>query len=77
MAAVTDVRQGHELDLGSLDAHIKQYLSFVPAVKPVIKQFSNGQSNPTFLLSYGSNVKLVVRKKVGDLAPSAAQAVHR
>ena len=64
MADVSEVRQGHELDIGSLDAYIKQYLSFVPRVAPKIKQFTNGQSNPTFLLQYGSDCKLVVRKKV-------------
>jgi aminoglycoside phosphotransferase (APT) family kinase protein len=65
MADVSEVRQGHEMDLGSLDAYIKQYLSFIPSINPKIKQFTNGQSNPTFLLHYGTDCKLVVRKKVG------------
>jgi aminoglycoside phosphotransferase (APT) family kinase protein len=42
-----------------------------------IRQFGFGQSNPTYLLSIGEDVQLVLRKKPNKVAHASAHALHR
>jgi aminoglycoside phosphotransferase (APT) family kinase protein len=42
-----------------------------------IRQFGFGQSNPTYLLTIGDSLKLVLRKKPNKVAHKSAHALHR
>ncbi|GAC94983.1 hypothetical protein PHSY_002556 [Pseudozyma hubeiensis SY62] len=67
----------HSINLDSLNAYLS---SKVPAIKtPVsVKQFSFGQSNPTYILFAADSRKYVLRKKPpGSLLSSTAHAVER
>jgi acyl-CoA dehydrogenase family protein 10 len=75
---VSAIRPGHELnapklisylkDRGALDRSIDNY---------TIKQFANGQSNPTFVVSSGQQNLLVVRKQPPGKLLKGAHAVDR
>ncbi len=70
-ADTTQVRKGHAFELGPLLAHLRPRLAAdadapqLPADDAAVRvrQFSYGQSNPTFLLSWGDDSGLVVRKQ--------------
>ena len=71
-----DVRKNHEFDLVSLNKWVSENLPEHGNVLS-IKQFVGGQSNPTFVLSFLKNKKLILRKKPpGKLLPSA-HAIER
>ncbi|CDS01282.1 uncharacterized protein SPSC_00588 [Sporisorium scitamineum] len=70
-----DVR--HSIDVSALNTYLA---STVPAIAtPVtVKQFSFGQSNPTYILFDTNNTRYVLRKKPpGSLLSSTAHAVER
>lgn len=46
----TAIRKGHELDIASLGAYLKQNLKNFGFPLLSVNQFKSGQSNPTFLL---------------------------
>lgn len=75
--STTAIRQGHELNVESLESHL---LKVIPGFKaPLeISQFKLGQSNPTYLLKDGNKQKYVLRKKPpGALLSKTAHAVER
>jgi aminoglycoside phosphotransferase (APT) family kinase protein len=67
----TDIRGGHQLDLRSLEDYLAARLPGFE--RPLaIRQFKGGQSNPTYLLTTGSGLRYVLRKKpAGQLLPGA------
>uniref|UniRef100_A0A7S4DUL4 Protein kinase domain-containing protein n=2 Tax=Lotharella globosa TaxID=91324 RepID=A0A7S4DUL4_9EUKA len=72
------IRKGHELDLKRLAAYLVGKIPGLTHAVPLeARQFSHGQSNPTFLLSQklsGRTARWVLRKKPpGKLLPSAHQ----
>jgi aminoglycoside phosphotransferase (APT) family kinase protein len=82
----TPVRAAHAFDVAPLEAHIECAVpELAPALDAVaappgqrlrVRQFSGGQSNPTYLVAAGS-VRFVLRRKPpGTLLPSA-HAVDR
>ena len=70
-APMTGVRSNHQFDQQKLF----QYLSsngiegFNNATQCTIKQFSHGQSNPTFMIVAGNGKKFTVRKQPPGLLP--------
>ncbi|EST06957.1 Aminoglycoside phosphotransferase [Kalmanozyma brasiliensis GHG001] len=70
-----DVR--HAFDLDALNSYLTSNVPDIAA--PVtVKQFSFGQSNPTYILFDKNNVRYVLRKKPpGSLMSSTAHAVER
>ena len=75
---VTDVRSGHAIDQDKLVRYLKgEGVLSSPSESVTVMQFSNGQSNPTFILTDETGKKLVVRKQPpGQLLPGA-HAVDR
>ncbi|KAJ2444147.1 hypothetical protein GGF42_006398 [Coemansia sp. RSA 2424] len=74
---VEEVRSGHELDVGKLEVFLAKT---VPGLRlPLtLKQFSVGQSNPTYLVTDHEGQKYVLRKKpAGQLLSKTAHAVER
>ncbi|CAH1232537.1 ACAD10 [Branchiostoma lanceolatum] len=70
------VRQGLEIDVDALVTYMNQTLGITSSDGVNIRQFSHGQSNPTYYIGYGDK-KMVLRKKPpGKLLPSA-HAVER
>ncbi|XP_066299724.1 acyl-CoA dehydrogenase family member 10-like isoform X2 [Branchiostoma lanceolatum] len=70
------VRQGLEIDVDALVTYMNQTLVITSSDGVNIRQFSHGQSNPTYYIGYGDK-KMVLRKKPpGKLLPSA-HAVER
>ncbi|XP_076821808.1 acyl-CoA dehydrogenase family member 10-like isoform X1 [Clavelina lepadiformis] len=72
------VKKDMEIPLKSLTKYLNDKLSLNLTHEPEIRQFSHGQSNPTYLIDPGPHKKkLVLRKKPpGKLLPSA-HAVER
>ncbi|KAI8050969.1 kinase-like domain-containing protein [Syncephalis plumigaleata] len=73
----TEVRQGHEVNADVLGTYLQ---SHIPGFKAplVVRQFSFGQSNPTFLIKDANGTSYVVRKKPpGQLLSATAHAVER
>ena len=70
-ADTTKVRKGHAFELGPLLAHLRPRLAAdadapqLPADDAAVRvrQFSYGQSNPTFPFRWGDDSGLVVRKQ--------------
>jgi aminoglycoside phosphotransferase (APT) family kinase protein len=73
--STTAVRSGFEIDAGRLDAYLR---SSMPDYQgPLeIRQFSGGQSNPTYVLVTPARCYVLRRKPPGQLLPSA-HAVDR
>ncbi|KAJ1821589.1 hypothetical protein GGH91_001884 [Coemansia sp. RSA 2671] len=72
-----DVRSGHELDIARLEAYLAKAMPGF-ALPLSLKQFSVGQSNPTYLVSDSRGQKYVLRKKPGgQLLSKTAHAVER
>lgn len=70
------VRKGMEIPESALIEYIRTIMSGETIDAINIRQFSHGQSNPTYLLQFGQN-RIVLRKKPpGKLLPSA-HAVER
>jgi aminoglycoside phosphotransferase (APT) family kinase protein len=74
-AGTMPVREGLEVDLGPLTDFIRNNVSsFAGGLQ--IRQFRGGQSNPTYLVTAGSDRYVLRRKPPGKLLPSA-HAVDR
>jgi aminoglycoside phosphotransferase (APT) family kinase protein len=74
----TDVRSGHAFDEQKLVSYLqKDGVLSKEGANYEVKQFSNGQSNPTFILNDGSGSKLVVRKQPDGKLLAGAHAVDR
>nr|CAB3219669.1 acyl-CoA dehydrogenase family member 10 [Phallusia mammillata] len=72
------VRKGMEFDLEKFTEYVNDKLNIKVDHQPEVRQFSHGQSNPTYLIDFGPNyTKYVLRKKPpGKLLPSA-HAIER
>jgi aminoglycoside phosphotransferase (APT) family kinase protein len=66
------VRAVHAFDEGALAAYLQREAG-IPASGLVVQQFGGGQSNPTFLLTSGSNRFVLRKKPPGKLLKSAHQ----
>ena len=78
-AATTSVRRGHEVDVGRITPLLLENGTLTAAeaaATPEVQQFSHGQSNPTYLVSFGGR-KLVVRKQPPGKLLRGAHAVDR
>ncbi|KAJ2802980.1 hypothetical protein H4S07_004565, partial [Coemansia furcata] len=74
---VEEVRSGHELDIVKLEAFLAKSMPDL-ALPLSLKQFSVGQSNPTYLVCDRDGRKFVLRKKPGgQLLSKTAHAVER
>ncbi|KAJ2822669.1 hypothetical protein FBU31_004521 [Coemansia sp. 'formosensis'] len=74
---VEEVRSGHELDIVKLEAFLAKSMPDL-ALPLSLKQFSVGQSNPTYLVCDRDGRKFVLRKKpAGQLLSKTAHAVER
>ena len=71
---IRDVREAHKLDMPALVSYLQGKMDISGDLK--IKQFSFGQSNPTYLLTYYDNAYVLRKKPPGKLLPSA-HAVDR
>jgi aminoglycoside phosphotransferase (APT) family kinase protein len=72
------VRQAHKFNTSRLEAYLAAEVpGFAGSAKGLaVEQFSGGQSNPTYLVTAGSNRFVLRRKPPGKLLPSA-HAVDR
>src|SRR3989338_9942324 len=76
------VRSGHGFDEQKLESYLKAKVPVLFGEGSLaglrsVQQFEAGQSNPTFLLTTGSGLRVILRKKPpGELLPSA-HAVER
>jgi aminoglycoside phosphotransferase (APT) family kinase protein len=71
----TEIRSGHEIDIGLLSAYLSQHLpGFAPPLE--VRQFRGGQSNPTYLLTTPAH-KYVLRKKPGGQLLHGAHMIER
>eukprot|EP01102_Stenamoeba_stenopodia_P013191 TRINITY_DN424_c0_g1_i11.p1 TRINITY_DN424_c0_g1~~TRINITY_DN424_c0_g1_i11.p1 ORF type:complete len:370 (-),score=78.04 TRINITY_DN424_c0_g1_i11:165-1274(-) len=75
----SDVRKAHLFDTESLSRYLAKTVSNDVFASPLrdIKQFSFGQSNPTFVLFDSRGQKFVLRKKPPGKLLSSAHAVDR
>jgi aminoglycoside phosphotransferase (APT) family kinase protein len=65
-----DVRQGEALDVEKLEPYLRHHLD-MPSSPLVIRQFSAGHSNLTYLLSTGEWEAVLRRPPLGPVAPKA------
>jgi aminoglycoside phosphotransferase (APT) family kinase protein len=70
-----DVRDEDRLDAGKLDAFLKRHISGLHG-PPIIRQFSGGASNLTYLVSYG-NREMVLRKPPAGVKAKSAHDMLR
>mmetsp|Transcript_26444 Transcript_26444/g.57951 ORF Transcript_26444/g.57951 Transcript_26444/m.57951 type:complete len:395 (-) Transcript_26444:393-1577(-) len=74
----TSVRAGHELDLSKATPILIECGALPQGTERIqVEQFSHGQSNPTYLLKAGDQVKLVLRKQPPGKLLRGAHAVDR
>lgn len=66
------VRAAHAFDEAALAAYLQREAG-IPAAGLLVQQFAGGQSNPTFLLTSGSNRFVLRKKPPGKLLKSAHQ----
>jgi aminoglycoside phosphotransferase (APT) family kinase protein len=71
---ITEVREAHKLDMPALVSYLQGKMDISGDLK--IKQFSFGQSNPTYLLTDHHKAYVLRKKPPGKLLPSA-HAVDR
>jgi len=72
----TDIRSGHEIDIGRLTAFLSEHLpGFVPPLQ--VRQFRGGQSNPTYQLTTANGRRYVLRKKPGGQLLHGAHMIER
>ncbi len=69
---LTDIRQGHELDLARLEEYLAAEVAEFKGPLTV-KQFEGGQSNPTFKLQTPAQNYVLRKQPPGELLPSAHQ----
>lgn len=67
-----DVRAAHRFDEASLENYLRREMKLSPG-RFSVQQFGGGQSNPTFLLSAGSERFVLRKKPPGTLLKSAHQ----
>lgn len=65
-----EVRDAHRFDTEALDRYLKEQLSEYEGISE-LRQFSGGQSNPTFKLTSGKKRYVLRKKPPGKLLPSA------
>ena len=71
-----EIRKNHAFDINKLQAWFKKNLPKYRTFKN-IQQFVGGQSNPTFVITFDDEKKIILRKKPpGKLLPSA-HAIER
>src|ERR1700730_2294074 len=70
-----DVRDEDRLDVGKVDAFLKQHVSGLQGA-PTIRQFSGGASNLTYLIGYGER-ELVLRKPPAGVKAKSAHDMLR
>jgi aminoglycoside phosphotransferase (APT) family kinase protein len=71
-AGTTPVREAHRFDEAALARYLESRLDrFEPPLS--VRQFSGGQSNPTFLIESGGGQYVLRKKPPGKLLPSAHQ----
>ena len=75
VAEITDVRSGHEINLGALQSYLAANLDGF-AGELTVQQFAGGQSNPTFLLKTPKR-NYVLRKKPAGALLQGAHAIER
>ena len=75
---MTDIRAGHDFDHKKLINYLKETNTLSKTEDAfTIKQFANGQSNPTFIVSDAKGPKLVVRKQPNGKLLVGAHAIDR
>ena len=68
---LVDVRENHKINIFKLQKWFENNLNRYEQIK-FVKQILGGQSNPTFVIFFQDNEKLILRKKPpGKLLPSA------
>uniref|UniRef100_A0ACB8FU06 Acyl-CoA dehydrogenase member 11 n=1 Tax=Sphaerodactylus townsendi TaxID=933632 RepID=A0ACB8FU06_9SAUR len=70
----TEVRERHRFDQGALEEYLCQHLPGFPLQPPgalLVRQYSSGQSNPTFYLRKGLRSYVLRKKPHGPLLPQA------
>lgn len=70
IADVTDIRPGHEFDIGRLGSYLAGRVDGISG-ELTVRQFRGGQSNPTFLIECGHHRYVLRKKPPGQLLPSA------
>ncbi|KAH0627263.1 hypothetical protein JD844_002777 [Phrynosoma platyrhinos] len=73
-ADTTEVREQHRLDQAALERYLRQHLPGFPQQPQeglTLRQYSSGQSNPTFYLKKGSRTYVLRKKPHGPLLPQA------
>lgn len=70
--ASTSVRPGHEIDENRLGNYLQQFIPDL-GTRPAVRQFSGGQSNPTYLIGSPGRQYVLRKKPPGKLLPSAHQ----
>ena len=78
------VRVGHEFDVGALLGELRAHgvdggegWAGVAAEDVAVKQFTHGQSNPTYLVDFGGRQRAVLRKKPPGVLLKGAHNVAR
>ncbi|XP_033022085.1 acyl-CoA dehydrogenase family member 11 [Lacerta agilis] len=70
----TEVRKPHRFDQGALERYLCRHLPGFPQHPPEalrVRQYSSGQSNPTFYLEKGLKTYVLRKKPHGSLLPQA------
>ncbi|XP_072859600.2 acyl-CoA dehydrogenase family member 11 isoform X2 [Pogona vitticeps] len=70
----TEVRERHRFDQGALERYLRQHLPGFPPQPSealTVRQYSSGQSNPTFYLKKGVRTYVLRKKPHGPLLPRA------
>lgn len=77
MASTSQVRAGHEVDVPALVAYLAQHVPRIAWEGVTLKQFTFGQSNPTYLLQTVDGKRIVLRKQPPGKLLRGAHAVDR
>lgn len=71
-----EVPEGLMIDIVRLEEYLKAKLGLNSSVKPTLRCFQQGQSNPTYLVNYAGE-SLVLRKKPPGVLLQTAHAIER
>ena len=66
-----EIRAAHKIDEGKLEAYLRDHIKVGPSF--TVKQFSGGQSNPTYLIETAGRKYVLRKKPPGKLLKSAHQ----
>ena len=78
VAPVTDVRKNHQFDENKLAEYLNSKgLNGFQNNEIVVKQFSHGQSNPSFMVTAADGKKYTVRKQPPGKLLAGAHAIDR